>query len=295
MAQVERRISYARAVCDALRQADGPLPFADVLAAVQDRPVRPVAQPARTVRNALRNNPLVVPVSDGRYAWALWFVKGATVRHTLSQRELDEGSLRLGPDACYILFPFLFAPRHATARPCHLYLEQGPLFSQPILRFDDGAAGIAPSYALARWFQDMDCHADDSLLIEATDGEQGIYHAFLEPAGRQDAERTARRNAQVAEAVRQLLARKRRPFPLFRLMPALVARGIYHDPYPPMPLERVVRDAPALALEAGKVRAVPNAPAADYLPGLPPPTQEPARQGIPPRGFWQRLFGRRQG
>lgn len=293
MARVERRVSYARAVCDALRRADAPLSFADVLAAVQDRPVRPVAQPARTVRNALRNSPLVVPVGDDRYAWALWFVKGATVRHVLSQEELDEGSLRLGPDACYVLFPFLFAPRHAAARPCHLYLEQGPLFSQPILRFDDGAAGIAPSHALAQWFQDMDCRAGDSLLIEVTDGEEGIYHVFLESAGSQNTERTAVRNAQVTQAVRETLARKRKPFPLFRLMPALVSRGLYHDPYPPMPLEHVVRDAPALALEDGKVRALPTAPASNYLPGLSPPTQEPAQPPTPRREFWQRLFRRR--
>jgi len=293
MAQTGRRISYARAVCDALRGADAPLSFADVLAAVQDRPVRPVAQPGRTVRSALRNSPLVVPVGDDHYAWALWFVKGATVRHILSQRELDEGSLRLGPDACYILSPFLFAPRHAAPRPCHLYLEQGPLFSQPILRFGDGAAGIGPSDALARWFHDMDCRAGDGLLIEVTDGEGGIYHVFLEPAGLQNAERTAARNAQVAQAVRELLARKRKPFPLFRLMPALVSRRIYHDPYPPMPLEHVVRDAPALALDAGKVSAIPDAPAAGHLPGLSPLAQEPAQRAAPRGGFWQRLFGRR--
>ncbi len=291
MTRAERRISYARAVCDALRPADAPLSFADVLAAVLDMPVRPVAQPARTVRNALRNSPLVVPVGDDHYAWVLWFVKGATVRHILSQRELDEGSLRLGPDACYILFPFLFAPRHAAARPCHLYLEQGPLFSQPILWLDEGAAGIAPSYALAQWFQDMECRAGDSLLFEVTDGEEGIYHAFLEPAGRQDSERVAGRDAQVAQAARELLARKRRPYPLFRLMPALVSRRIYHDTCPPMPLEHILRDTPAFALEAGRVRVIPDAPAANYLPGLSLPAQAPAQRAAR-RGFWQRLFGR---
>lgn len=293
MAQAERRISYARAVCETLRQGDGPLPFADVLAAVAQMPVRPVRDTARTVRNALRNSPLVVPVDGDRYAWALWFIKGATVRHVLSQKELDEGSLRLGPDACFVLFPFLYAPRHAASRPCHLYLEQGPLFSQPILWFDEGAAGIAPSYALADWFSAMGCRPGDSLLFEVTDGEEGIYHVFLEPAESRDEERTAKRNAQVAQAVQQALARKRRPCPLFRLMPALVARGIYHDPYPPMPLEHIVRDAPACALESGKARLIPNAPAADYLPGLSPPEREPTRRAAP-RGFWQRLFGRRR-
>ncbi len=294
MIQAERRISYARAVCEALRRADGPLPFAAAAAAVLDMPVRPVAKADRTVRNALRNSPLVIPVDGNRYAWALWFLKGATVRHVLSQKELDEGSLRLGPDACFILFPFLYAPRHAVARPCHLYLEQGPLFSQPILWFDEGAAGIAPSYALGDWFKAMDCRAGDSLLFEVTDGEKGIYHVFLEPSDRQDTERMARRNAEVAQAAQELLARKRKPCPLFRLMPALVARGLYHDPYPPMPLERVVRDAPTLALEGDKVRLISNAPAADYLPGLSPPGREPHVRRAAPGGFWQRLFGRRR-
>ncbi len=293
MAQAERRISYARAVCEVLRRADGPLPFADVLAAVAEMPVRPVPKPTRTVRNALRNSPLVVPVDGDRYAWSLWFLKGATVRHVLSRRELDEGSLRLGPDVCYALFPFLYAPRHAAARPCYLYLEQGPLFSQPIRWFDEGAAGIAPSYALGDWFGAMECREGDGLLFEVTDGEEGIYHVFLEPSDDRDEERTAARNAQAAQAVEQLLARRRKPFPLFRLMPALVARGLYHDPYPPMPLEHVVRNTPALALENGKVRVVPNAPAADYLPGLSPPDREPVRQAAP-GGFWQRLFGRRR-
>lgn len=294
MAQAERRISYARAVCEVLRRADVPLPFADVLAAVQAMPVRPVPQPARTVRNALRNSPLAIPVDNDRYAWVLWFLKGATVRHILSQRELDEESLRLGPDACYILFPFLYAPRHADARACYLYLEQGPLFSQPIRPFDEGAAGIAPSPALGEWFRSMDCVAGDSLLFEVTDGEEGIYHVFLEPAGRQDAERVARRNAQVAQAVRELLTRKRRPFPLFRLMPALVSRRMYHDACPPMPLEHILRDAPAFALEAGKVRAIPDAAAADYRPDLSLQDRESSRRRAAPRGLWQRLFGRRR-
>ncbi|MDH7490139.1 MAG: hypothetical protein QHH80_11600 [Anaerolineae bacterium] len=293
MTQAERRISYARAVCEVLRRADAPLPFADVLAAVAEMPVRPVPKPVRTVRNALRNSPLVVPVDCDRYAWSLWFLKGATVRHVLSQRELDEGSLRLGPDACYALFPFLYAPRHAAARPCYLYLEQGPLFSQPILWFDEGAAGIAPSYALSDWFAAMECREGDSLLFEVTDGEEGIYHVFLEPSDSRDMERTAARNAQVAQAVAQLLSGRRKPFPLFRLMPALVARRLYHDPYPPMPLEHVVRNTPALALEGGKVRVVPKASAADYLPGLSPLDREPVRQAAS-GGFWQRLFGRRR-
>lgn len=284
-------IPYTQAVCEAVQEADGPMTFAQVAAAVMAMPVRPNPRPERAIRTALRNSLLIARTQDERYAYALWLLKGATFRHVLTERELSEGSLRLGPDAGYALFPFVYAPRRRHARHCHLYLEQGPLFSQPIERLDDSAVGIQSCYALADWYESMECRAGDSLLFEVTDGEEGIYHVFLQRPVPQDEERLKKRNAELIRALEQALARKHAPCYLYKLMPSLIAQGAYHDPYPPLPLETVAQRTPAFQLAGGKVRLIPQAPSeTQYLPGLSPGGQEDAR---PARGFLRRLFARK--
>jgi hypothetical protein len=279
-------------VYEAVRNADEPMTFAEIAAAVQEMPVRPSPRPERAIRTALRNSLLIAQNPDDRYASVLWLLKGATLRHTLTERELNEGSLRLGPDVAYALFPFIYAPRRGFARPCHLYLEQGPLFSQPLERLDGAAVGIQPCDALAEWYDAMGCRAGDSLLFEVTDAEGGIYHVFLQSPVARDEERLAKRNAELASAMGQALARRRAPCPLHALMPSLVAQGVYHEPYPPAPLEVVAQRAPSFEVAGGKVRAVSQPPLETaYLPGLsPPPRQEPRPAR---RGFWERLFGRK--
>ena len=285
-------IPYTQAVYEAVRNADGPMTFAEVAAAVMDMPVRPSPKPARAIRNALRNSLLIAQGSDERYASVLWLLKGATFRHALTGRELADGSLRLGPDVGFALFPFVYAPRRMHARPCHLYLEQGPLFSQTLERLDGAAVGIHPCDALADWFASLQCRAGDSLLFEVTDGEEGIYHVFLQRPVPQDEERLARRNLELAKALEQALARKRAPCPLYKLMPSLVAQGAYHDPYPPHPIERVAQRASIFEIVDGKVRMIGRAASEmQYLPGLSPGTQEDARPAK--RGLLERLFARK--
>lgn len=283
---------YTQAVYEAVRGAEGPLTFAEVAAAVMNMPVRQSPRPARAMRNALRNSPLIAQDSSERYASVLWLLKGATFRHTLTERELSEGSLRLGPDVGHALFPFIYASKRIQSRPCHLYLEQGPLFSQPLERIDGQAVGIRACEALADWFQSMDCRAGDSLLFEVTDGEEGIYHVFLQRPVPQDEARLAKRNAELAKALERALARRRAPCDLHKLMPALVAQGAYHDPYPPAPLETVVRGTSAFRVSGQKVSlAAPASSGMPYLPGLSPQGQEDSRHVQ--RGFLGRLFGRK--
>lgn len=285
-------IAYTQAVYEAVRNADGPMTFAEVAAAVMDMPVRPSPRPERAIRNALRNSMLIAQDSDERYASVLWLLKGATFRHALTGRELAEGSLRLGPDVGYALFPFAYAPRRGQARPCHLYLEQGPLFSQPLERLDGAAVGIQSCDALAEWFESMECQAGDSLLFEVTDGEEGIYHVFLQRPVPQDEERLAKRGAELAKALETALSRKRAPCHLHRLMPSLVAQGTYHDPYPPPPIETVAQRAPAIDLADKKVRLIARAPSEmQYLPGFSPGAKERVRPAK--RGFLERLFARK--
>jgi hypothetical protein len=288
----DKGIPYSQAVCDVVRTADEPMTFAEVASAVMAMPVRPHARPERTIRNALRNSPLIAQTRDERYAYTLWLLKGSTLRHVLTDRELSEGSLRLGTDAAYALYPFIYASRRGHTRPCHLYLEEGPLFSQPLERWDGEAEGIQQSYALADWFVSAGCQAGDSLLFEVTDGEEGIYHVFLQRPVPQDEERLKKRNAELAQALEQALARRRAPCYLYKLMPSLVSQGVYHDPYPPLPLETVVQHTPVFRWADGKVSLNPSPPReAQYLPGLSPGGQEPAQ---PTRGFLRRLFARKQ-
>ena len=288
-------LPYTQAVWRVLQGAEAPMDFVEVAAAVGTMPVRESLNPERAVRSALRRSALVACTPDQRYVSVLWLLKGATFRHVLTEKELGEGSLRLRADAAFALYPFLYAPRMPQPpRPCHLYFEQGPLLSQPIMRFDGEAVGVPPTYALADWFEDMRCQTGDSLILEASDAEGGIYHVFLPSPGQQDAQRVAESNAQLAQAAEQALARKRAPCALFRLMPSLVAQGAYRNPCPPLPLETVLRSVPIFELLDRKVRMLPHAPQTmDYLPGLSPRHAESAKAQSRP-GILKRLFGRKQ-
>ncbi len=266
-----------------------------VVTAVMQMPVRYSPDPTRAIRGALRSSLLIARMEDQRFASVLWLLKGMAFRHVLTEAEIAEGSLRLGTDVCYALSPFVFAPRtQKQARSCHLYFEQGPLLSRPILPFDGGAWGIPPAYPLAEWFEAMGCEPGDSLIFEVTDGEEGIYHIFFQRQAEQDAQQVSRRNRQLVDEVRRILARKWVPCPISCLMPPLIARATYRNPCPPLPLETVLRDAPMFELEGDRVRLLPHSKSTmEYLPGLAPDLSENPRPG-PVMRFLRRLLGRRE-
>lgn len=283
-----KRLSYTQAVYRVVGGAGEPMPFASIMEAVLEMPVRPSPNPRRAIRGALRRSPLVTATDGDRYASTLWLLKGTAFRHDLAARELQDGCLRLGVDVSFALYPFLFAPRtETTPRPCNLYFEQGPFLSLPLVRLEDGSVGIAPREALADWFRMMQCAPGDDLIFEVNDGEEGLYHIFVEPEAEQNVERVKGQSRQVAEAAVRLLARKRVPCPLVRLMPALVAAGLYGGAWPPLPLEMLLRSDRRFEVRDGKVRLVASQPS----PGLLPAVTTEARRSP---GVIERLFGRRQ-
>lgn len=287
-------VPYTQAVCRALGGAEEPMSLSQVVAAVMQMPVRYSPDPAQAIRGALRSSVLVARMEDQRFASVLWLLKGTAFRHLLTETDIREGSLRLGTDVCFALSPFVFAPRtQQQARSCHLYFEQGPLLSRPILPFDGGALGIPSAPPLADWFERMRCAPGDSLIFEVTDGEEGIYHVFFQRQAEQDPQQVGQRNLQLLDNVREILARKRLPCPVSCLMPGLVARETYRNPCPPLPLETVLSDAPMFELEGGRVRLMPHARGTmAYLPGFSPEASENSGRGTVME-FLRRLFRRR--
>lgn len=286
-------VPYTQAVWLAVSEAEEPMTLAGLVSAVMAMPVRYSPDPVQTIRGALWRSLLVARTEDNRFASVLWLLKGTTFRHVLSETDIVEGSLRLGTDVCYALSPFVFAPRtQQQPRSCHLYFEQGPLLSRPILRFNGEALGIPPAPSLAEWFEFMRCEPGDSLMFEVTDGEEGIYHVFFQRQAEQDAQEVSRRNQQLAEEARRVLARKRVPCPISWLMPPLIGRAVYRNPCPPLPLETVLRDVPMFELKGRRVRLLPHSPGAmEYLPGLGPSPAGASGTGLM-RDLLHRLFRR---
>ena len=138
--------SYTSLVQQVVREAQEPIPVAEIMRRVHS--LRPIESqsPERLIRNAVSQSRLVANTGDGRYWWYPRLLKGSRVRVPLIASDLELGRIVFDHDARDLLWPSFFAGSEQVDRnPIELRLGAGDCVSLPFEHFGEGVWGTTGS------------------------------------------------------------------------------------------------------------------------------------------------------
>jgi Plasmid pRiA4b ORF-3-like protein len=230
--------SYTSLVQQVVREAQEPIPVAEIMRRVHS--LRPIESqsPERLIRNAVSQSRLVANTGDGRYWWYPRLLKGSRVRVPLIASDLELGRIVFDHDARDLLWPSFFAGSEQVDRnPIELRLGAGDCVSLPFEHFGEGVWGTTGSTKFWNWLRACEAVGGDALIFEAIDAEARCYRVDLDAASVRDESAILRRTAEVERAARDHMW-KRRVFAVtvWDLAQHLLATGCYRHPVPPDPI-----------------------------------------------------------
>jgi len=230
--------SYAALAQQVVREAEEPIPVAEITRRVHRlRPIE-ARSPEGAIRNAISQCRLVANMGDGRYWWYPRLLKGSRVRAPLIASDLDRRRIVFDDDTRELLWPSFFASHEQTDRkPIELRLPVGDSASLPLEHFGGGDWGTTGSPKFWEWLRYCEVTSADALILEAIDAEARRYRAGLDAASIRDESAIRRRTAEIEQKAREHLW-KRRVFSVavWDLAKHLLAAGCYRHPVPPEPI-----------------------------------------------------------
>jgi Plasmid pRiA4b ORF-3-like protein len=230
--------SYTALVQQVVREAEEPIPVAEIIRRV--RLLRPIESrsPETAIRNAISQCRLVANTGDGRYWWYPRLLKGSRVRVPLISSDLELRRIVFDYDARDMLWPSFFAASEQVDRnPIELRFGAGDCVSLPLENFGGREWGTTGSLRFWNWLRACEVTGGDALILEAIDAEARSYRVDLEAASVRDESAIRRRTAEVERAARDHMW-KRRVFAVavWDLAQHLLATGCYRHPVPPDPI-----------------------------------------------------------
>ncbi|MGH9768968.1 MAG: plasmid pRiA4b ORF-3 family protein [Blastocatellia bacterium] len=230
--------SYTALVHQVVREAEEPIPVAEIMRRVHS--LRPIESPSpeRLIRHAVSQARLIANTGDGRYWWYPRLLKGSRARVPLIASDLELGRIVFDHDARDLLWPSFFAGSEQVDRnPIELRLGACACVSLPFEHFGEGVWGTTGSPKFWNWLRACEAAGSDALIFEAIDAEARRYRVDLDAASVRDESAIRRRTAEVEQAARDHMW-KRRVFTVavWDLAQHLLATGCYRHPIPPDPI-----------------------------------------------------------
>ncbi len=230
--------SYTALTQQVVREAEEPIPVAEITRRVHS--LRPIESPSpeRLIRHAVSQSRLIANTGDGRYWWYPRLLRGSRVRVPLIPSDLELGRIVFDPDARDLLWPSFFAASEQVDRnPIELRLGAGDCVSLPFEHFGEGVWGTTGSPKFWNWLRACEAAVGDALIFEAIDAEARRYRVDHDAASVRDESAIRRRTAEVEQAAREHMW-KRRVFTVavWDLAQHLLATGCYRHPVPPDPI-----------------------------------------------------------
>lgn len=217
-----------------LREAQEPMTFDELLKAVNA--ILPIQAKDFKVKlqNILSTKELVQRTKDGRYGYLPKLITGAILRMPLTKKGLSDHSLFLTIEVIEAIYPTWWE-REAER---NLLLPDGTEFTVQYER--SGNQRIQGIENLWAWLSRQGAKHGDDLIAQVVSGGGKVYQLALERRKERDEQRIAERNKALADEAEEIVGRARDYVFLPNLVQRLLARGVYHDPCPPDPLEQVL-------------------------------------------------------
>jgi pRiA4b ORF-3-like protein len=238
---------------ETLRDAAEPLTADQILERLPAALIAGERDPRKKLKSLL-SRPEVGHAARGRYVYLPSRITGSMLRLPITGREGDDGYLWLGHE---LVFALWFR---------QMEWEGVPAGSSAAIELPDGSRStltvermvrnrrhtfsrvplVAAGLELRDWLREEKADHGDSLLVQVTDAERSHCRISLERLSQRDAERTERRNRELAEAAADVIRQGVRGNPLsgYDLAGWLLARVFYRDECPPDPLPLVLLSDP---------------------------------------------------
>jgi hypothetical protein len=262
----EKPLSYSECVHRVLQAASAPITVDELIQAVGEMRPLTAKNIRSTMHNAINQSPLCASLGDGRYWWMPHLLGENWFRLHPSTEDVQQGQLPITDEARLGLWPSFFGSRSRLRDPLvHVELADGPVLERPVEHLGTASWGFKPCPELVKWYETQGVRSGDDLTLNVIDADASPRRYRLEhqPVGQRDETRIKARNQQLADAAYELI-RKGRAEPAYYLAPKLAARGLYHDPCPPDPLDEVLKSDSRFR-DAG-LRGYARADDADYVP-----------------------------
>jgi hypothetical protein len=237
-------LSTADVVHAAMREAEEPLTFEQLLERVMARSIVNSRNPRAAVRGALSQGKQLIPLGDGRYGYLPRLLAGSLVRLPLVHNKPPSEPLVFPDDVRHVLFPdFYELHKRKLNRAAQLRLPTGNTAALVLehLGEDDWGVRVLP-HQVQSYLLEQKASAGDDLLIRVLDAQAGLYEAWLDPEAGRDEVALAHRNHELADAAYRYLDSKRQSDqPIWDILDSLLARGAYRSEVAARPLQDVLR------------------------------------------------------
>lgn len=231
--------SYTELTHQVVRESPEPLPFAEIVTAVDQ--LRPIStkDPKGTIRGVIGQSRLIAPTGDGRYGWRPRMLNGSVVRMTLTEDDLKGPQLSLSDELRDLLWPQFFnSGRYFADLPVELELPTGTRSRAERSHGEQGWA-IAGLDNFLTWLCARNARPGDSLLFRVIDGEQRHYQVSFESRARRDEAAINERNQQIRAQALSFLRKKKGNAPIWDTIAHLLDSGAYRHEVPPDPFEQI--------------------------------------------------------
>lgn len=239
----EKKPSYSDLVVQVIREAAEPLPFAEIMERVNALFPITTRNPKSTIRNAVSQNQLVVSTGDGLYGWKYRVINGAMIRLPLSEAGLAQRRVIYSDELRDALWPAFFAgQKYADRAPVHLDLPGGKTIEWSLEFFGDAIWGTGGSPEFWDWLGTAGARPSDELIFHVVDGEARRYALEFHPRSERDERAIAARNQQILQAVARYNRNSQGFRAIWEISSHLLCTGQYRHPFPPDPLEILLKD-----------------------------------------------------
>jgi hypothetical protein len=252
--------SRAQAIRQAMEQAEKPLSFDQLLAAIRKSLPLDV-QGLKAGLNAVSNSydpeaRLIQRLAEDQYGWLPKLVIGAVLRHTLTREELKKQVLFFEPELMTALWPAGIRFGQVEAVDCQLPEGNSMTLMAEMVGEKGWRAiwGTRAEPTFWEWLRGQGAQAHDALIFQVEAGARASCRITFERRTAQDAARIQARNAVLADAAFAFVKTHYRDIPLDDIAARILAQGVYHAPCPPDSLESVVNRDPRFRWEQDMVK-----------------------------------------
>ncbi len=237
-----QKSSYTDLVHQIFRDAEESLSLDDVIARLLElESENPPKSPRSTVRSAIRASGVIQPAGKNRFAWLPQRLRGARVRHTVSQEDFESRTLRWDTDLLVALWPAFSEPEKRRERGESIgTTDDGREFTFA-LEEEEEAYFTPLGTEFWAWLSEKGAEPGDDLIFTIIDSGERRHELRWVPRSGRSVELIAERNRAMARRMESFLTTCRDGLAKPREIAAdLLASHSYHDSVPPLGLSSLL-------------------------------------------------------
>lgn len=228
------KTNYTELVHQIVRDSQEPLGFDEIFRRVGQLAPVTTKNPKGTVRSAITQSNLIVPLGDGTYGWKYRVITGSVLRLSLYPADLQGGRIEFNAELIEALFPAFFGSGKRQDRaPIQLILPNDERTVMSLEMLGPIIWGTRGTVEFWSWLKPLKPQVGDALIFRVLNGDAREYTVEFELRSQRDEAVIAERNDELMQRVEAFLERNPRGTLPSRIVSQLMGQGFYKHPVPP--------------------------------------------------------------